>query len=36
MSRWISVATVLLGLLVVAHGGVAASSTTVLQVEGMT
>jgi mercuric ion transport protein len=36
MSRWISVGAVLLGLLVVAHGGFAASATTVLQVEGMT
>jgi hypothetical protein len=36
MSRCISVVAVLLGLLVVAHSGFAAASTTVLTVEGMT
>jgi hypothetical protein len=36
MNRWVSVVAVLLGLLVVAPSGLAATSTVVLTVDGMT
>lgn len=36
MNRWVSVVAVLLGLLVVAPSALAATSTVVLTVDGMT
>lgn len=36
MNRWVSVVAVLLGLLTVAHTALAATSTVVLTVDGMT
>ena len=36
MNRWVSAVAVLLGLLAVAHPALAATSTVVLAVDGMT
>jgi hypothetical protein len=36
MNQWVSVVAVLLGLLVVAHTALAATSTVVFTVDGMT